>query len=48
MLANNSLDQFSLLDELPFATPVWHPFVQHAEDAVQETKQETDERSHRA
>jgi hypothetical protein len=51
MFENTSLDQFSLLDELPALTPVWHPFKQHAahtSTAAQETKQETTERSHRA
>jgi hypothetical protein len=51
MFENTSLDQFSLLDELPALTPVWHPFTQHAghtSTVVQETTQETTERSHRA
>lgn len=49
MSENASLDQFSLLDELPFVTPVWRPFVQHAAHAparAQDAKQETAERSH--
>ncbi|WP_321794044.1 hypothetical protein [Caballeronia sp. J97] len=48
MFDNTSLDQFSLLDELPSVTPVWHPFTQHAARSsaeVQETKEST-ERSH--
>jgi hypothetical protein len=49
MFDNASLDQFSVLDELPSTTPVWHPFVEHATAASQETKQDTeDKRSHRA
>ncbi|SPB13423.1 hypothetical protein NOV72_00721 [Caballeronia novacaledonica] len=49
MFENTSLDQFSLLDELPTLTPVWHPFTQNAarKPAVaQETQQENTERSH--
>jgi hypothetical protein len=46
MFDNTSLDQYSLLDELPSSTPVWHPFVEHAHAAVQETKQDSEERSH--
>ena len=46
MFEDTSLDQFSLLDELPSATPVWHPFVEHASAAARETKQEIEERSH--
>ena len=42
MFDNTSLDQFSLLDELTSTTPVWHPFVDHAPVAVQETKQESE------
>ncbi|SAK90299.1 hypothetical protein AWB77_04968 [Caballeronia fortuita] len=50
MFDNTSLDQFSLLDELPSFTPVWHPFTQHAErtSPVEQESKETTERSHRA
>ncbi|WP_250515304.1 hypothetical protein [Caballeronia sp. INDeC2] len=49
MFENTSLDQFSLLDELPTLTPVWHPFTQHAThatDVAEESKQKSTERSH--
>ncbi|WP_174258067.1 MULTISPECIES: hypothetical protein [Burkholderiaceae] len=52
MFENTSLDQFSLLDELPSLTPVWHPFTQHAShgsDVAHESHEESKtERSHRA
>ena len=49
MFENTSLDQFSLLDELPSLTPVWHPFTQHAahnSTVAKETQQDNTERSH--
>ncbi|WP_250503047.1 MULTISPECIES: hypothetical protein [unclassified Caballeronia] len=49
MFENTSLDQFSLLDELPTLTPVWHPFTQHSAHepgVAQDTKQDSTERSH--
>ncbi|SAK62200.1 hypothetical protein AWB76_03200 [Caballeronia temeraria] len=49
MFENTSLDQFSLLDELPTHTPVWHPFTHHTAQSSgveQEKKQEGTERSH--
>lgn len=42
MFDNTSLDQFSLLDELPSTTPVWRPFVPHAADTMQDAKQDSD------
>ncbi|WP_268811211.1 hypothetical protein [Caballeronia arvi] len=42
MFDKTSLDQFSLLDELPSTTPVWHPFVPHRTDAKQDSKQDVE------
>ncbi|SAK64915.1 hypothetical protein AWB79_03165 [Caballeronia hypogeia] len=48
MFDNTSLEQFSLLDDFPSATPVWRPFVQQAkrtQAVAEETKQEMEERA---
>jgi hypothetical protein len=49
MSENTSLEQYSLLDDFAWATPVWRPFVQSAANApadTQESQQQNAERSH--
>lgn len=49
MFENTSLEQFSTLDDFASVTPVWRPFVQHAEREpadTQASQQQAAERSH--
>jgi hypothetical protein len=49
MFENNSLEQFSALDDFASVTPVWRPFVQHAErvpEDAQASQQQAAERAH--
>jgi hypothetical protein len=42
MLENTTLEQYSVLEELSSLTPVWRPFVNHADD-VREAQQASEE-----
>lgn len=46
MFDNINLEQFSVLEELSSATPVWRPFVDHTDHVSQEVERLHEEAAH--